>query len=98
MRFGEQTQSTTWQSRGYHTGQQYQSTTMQSRGYQTGLQAQSPSPSEYQTGLQIQSPSPSGCQTAEFETTYLSNTSVSNFTDDNQEEEYNFAVISNTDP
>lgn len=77
MRFGEQAQSTIWQSRGYQTGQQYQLTPLQTRGYQTGLQTQSPSPSGYQT--------------TNLETTYSSNTTVHNFTDDSQEEEYNFS-------
>ncbi|CAH1969925.1 unnamed protein product [Acanthoscelides obtectus] len=79
MRFGEQSQSTTWQSRRLPTGQQYISTPSESSEYQTGLQVQ-PLP-----------PSPSGYQTAE----YSSNTTFSNFTDDSQEEEYNFALLSN---
>ncbi|CAK1545215.1 unnamed protein product [Leptosia nina] len=82
IRFGEQTQSTTFQSRGYQTGQQYQATPLQSRGYQTGQHAQSPSPSSYRTD--------------EFEATYSTNTTINNFTDDSQEEDYNFALLSNS--
>lgn len=83
MRFGEQAvQSTTWQSRGYQTGQQYQTTPLQSRGYVTGQHAQPPSPSSYQTD--------------EFETTYSANATINNFTDDSQEEDYNFALLPNS--
>lgn len=83
MRFGEQAvQSTPLQSRGYQTGQQYQATPLQSRGYLTGQHAQSPSPSSYQTD--------------EFETTYSANATINNFTDDSQEEDYNFALLPNS--
>ncbi|CAG5004989.1 unnamed protein product [Parnassius apollo] len=82
IRFGEQTQSTTWQSRGYQTGQQYQATPLQSRGYQTGQHAQSPSPSSYRTD--------------EFEATYSTNTTINNSTDDSQEEDYKFALLPNS--
>ncbi|XP_049880397.1 uncharacterized protein LOC126376883 [Pectinophora gossypiella] len=98
IRFGEQTQSTTWQSRGYQTGQQYQATPLQSRGYQTGQQYQAtPLQSRgYQTGQHAQSPSPSSYRTDEFEATYSTNTTINNFTDDSQEEDYNFVLLPNS--
>ncbi|XP_075982203.1 uncharacterized protein LOC142980613 [Anticarsia gemmatalis] len=63
-------------------GEQYQATPLQSRGYQTGQHAQSPSPSSYRTD--------------EFEATYSTNTTINNFTDDSQEEHYNFALLPNS--
>lgn len=74
MRFGEQIQSTTLQSRGYQTGQQYQAIPLESRGYQTRQQYQAD----------------------EFEATYSANTTINNFTDDSQEEDYNFALLPNS--
>lgn len=85
MRFGEQTQSTPYQTR-----QQYQATPLQSRGYETGQQY------GYQTAQHAQSPSPSGYRTDEFNATFSTNTTVNNFTDDSQEEEYNFALLTSS--
>lgn len=97
MWFGEQAQSTK-QSRGYQTGQQYQATPLQSRGYQTGQQYQAtPLQSRgYQTRQHAQSPSPSSYRTDEFDTSllfYSANTTINNFTEDSQEEDYNFALL-----